>query len=286
MKKIMVFIIICFSLFITGCQNNKLSLTSDIKVIEDSNEVQSNKAKEESIKEEPPKSSELQNSNKDISMDKEKNESKSVDNKTIIIDPGHASKANLDKEPMAPDSNVLKIKDGGGAEGVNTKTPEYLICMKVALNLKNILEQKGFNVVMTKTDNALSLGNIERAEIGNKAKADLVIRIHADSMEDPSIRGASMLVPKAINDNTKSIYEESKRAGKIIIDTYAKELGVKNRGLQFREDMTGFNWSKVPVVLLEMGFLSNAEEDKLLSSEEYQKKSAEAVAKGIEEAFK
>lgn len=286
MKKIMVFIIICFSLFIIGCQNNKPSLTSDIKVIEDSNEVQANKAKEESIKEESPKSNELQNSNKDISMDKEKNESKSVNNKTIVIDPGHASKANLDKEPMAPDSNVLKIKDGGGAQGVNTKTPEYLICMKVALNLKNILEQKGFNVVMTKTDNALSLGNIERAEIGNKEKANLVIRIHADSMEDPSIRGASMLVPKAINDNTKSIYEESKRVGKTIIDTYAKELGLKNRGLQFRDDMTGFNWSRVPVVLLEMGFLSNAEEDKLLSSEEYQKKSAEAVAKGIEEAFK
>ena len=286
MKKIMVFIIICFSLFIAGCQNSKLSLTSDIKAIEDSNEVQSNKAKEESIKEEPPKSSELQNSNKDISMDKEKNENKSVNNKTIVIDPGHASKANLDKEPMVPDSNVLKIKDGGGAEGIYTKTPEYLICMKVALNLKNILEQNGFNVVMTKTDNALSLGNIERAEIGNKAKADLVVRIHADSMEDPSIRGASMLVPKAINDNTKSIYEESKRAGKIIIDTYAKEMGLKNRGLQFRDDMTGFNWSKVPVVLLEMGFLSNAEEDKLLSSEEYQKKSAEAIAKGIEEAFK
>lgn len=286
MKKIMVFIIIYFSLFITGCESNKPSLTLDKKAIENSNEVQSNKSKEESIKKESTKSTELQDSNKDISMDKDKAINKSVNNKTIVIDPGHASKANLDKEPIAPGSNVMKIKDGGGAEGVNTKTSEYTICMKVALNLKSILEQKGFNVVMTKTDNALSLGNIERAEIGNKAKADLVIRIHADSMEDSSIRGASMLVPKAINHNTESIYEESKRVGKIIIDTYAKELGVKNRGLQFREDMTGFNWSKVPVILLEMGFLSNAEEDKLLSSEEYQKKSAEAIAKGIVEALK
>lgn len=286
MKKTMIFIIIYFSLFITGCQNNKPSLTSDEKVIGNSNEIQSNKAKEESVKEEPPKSTELQNSNKDIPIKKDEDKSQSVNNKTIVIDPGHASKANLDKEPMAPGSNVMKIKDGGGAEGVNTKTPEYLICMKIALNLKSILEQKGFNVMMTKIDNALSLGNIERAEVGNKEKADLVIRIHADSMEDPSIRGASMLVPKAINDNTKSIYEESKRAGRIIIDTYAKELGLKNRGLQFRDDMTGFNWSKVPVVLLEMGFLSNAEEDKLLSSEEYQKKSAEAIAKGIEGVYK
>lgn len=56
---------------------------------------------------------------------------------------------------------------------------------------------------------------------------------------------------------------------------------MKNRGVIERSDMTGFNWSTVPVVLIEMEFLSNPQEDKNLSSEEYQDKIAKAIAKGI-----
>ena len=51
---------------------------------------------------------------------------------------------------------------------------------------------------------------------------------------------------------------------------------MKNRGVVERTDLTGFNWSKVPVILVETGFLSNPQEDKLLNSEEYQNK----IAKG------
>jgi N-acetylmuramoyl-L-alanine amidase len=50
--------------------------------------------------------------------------------------------------------------------------------------------------------------------------------------------------------------------------------------------MTGFNWSRIPVILVEMGFLSNKEEDKLLSSQEYQDKIANALAEGIFAAVK
>ncbi|WP_293978545.1 N-acetylmuramoyl-L-alanine amidase, partial [uncultured Clostridium sp.] len=54
-----------------------------------------------------------------------------------------------------------------------------------------------------------------------------------------------------------------------------------NRGISVRDDMTGFNWSKVPVILVEMGFMSNPEEDKLLSDEGYQNKLAQGLCNGI-----
>lgn len=206
--------------------------------------------------------------------------------KIIVIDPGHANRSNLEKEALAPGSSEMKIKDGGGAEGIATKTPEYKVNMQVAVKLKDILESKNYNVIMTKTSDSESLGNVERAEIGNKANADLVVRIHADSSDSTSVKGASMLVPSPINDNTKVIYSKSKQYGTIILNSYCSELGVNNRGVQEHSDMTGFNWSKVPVVLIEMGFLSNPDEDRLLSDLNYESKIANALADGIVNAVK
>lgn len=205
--------------------------------------------------------------------------------KTIVIDPGHASHANLNKEANAPGSNVMKIKDGGGATGITTHTPEYAINMKVAMKLKNLLENQGYKVIMTKSENSVSLGNIERAEVGNSANAALVIRIHADSSTSSSVNGASLLVPAKINSNTNAISDISLKYGKIILNKLTSTVGMKNDGVVSRSDMTGFNWSKVPVVLVEMGFLSNSNEDKLLNSDSYQNKIASALANGIKVAM-
>ena len=205
--------------------------------------------------------------------------------KVIVIDPGHANRANLELEANAPNSSVMKIKDGGGAAGIVTKTPEYLINMNVSLQLRDLLQNKGYTIVMTKTDNSVSLGNIQRAEIGNSENATLVLRIHADSSENATVSGASMLVPLPVNEGTKLIIDESNRCGRIILNSLTSEVGMKNRGLDPHSDMTGFNWSKVPVILIEMGFLSHPDEDRKLSDATYQTKLAKALADGIAEAL-
>jgi len=229
------------------------------------------------------KSSAVQNNNTPTSTVQQSNQNK---NKVIVIDPGHANRSNLEKEPLAPGSTVLKIKDGGGAQGVATGTPEYRINMNVSLKLKAILQNSGYTVVMTKTQDAQSLGNVERANIGNSANAALVIRIHADSNTSSSAKGASMLIPSPINNDTKAIYAASKNYGKTVLNTLVQEVGMQNRGVIEHSDMTGFNWSKVPVILVEMGFLSNPDEDRLLSSDAYENKIAKALADGIITALK
>ncbi|AWI03759.1 N-acetylmuramoyl-L-alanine amidase family protein [Clostridium drakei] len=214
------------------------------------------------------------------------NNSSELKKKIIVIDPGHADRSNLEKEPLAPGSSEMKIKDGGGAEGVVTKTPEYSVNMSVSMKLKALLESEGYIVKMTKTKISESLGNVERAEIGNKENADLVIRIHADSSDSSKVSGASMLVPEPINEDTRNISEKSMYYGKTILNALVSEVGMNDRGVVQRNDMTGFNWSKVPVVLVEMGFLSNAQEDKLLCSDEYQNKLAQGLCHGIKLAIK
>ena len=219
-----------------------------------------------------------------IKATENKNGSKERSEMVIVIDPGHASITSGEEEPQAPGSSIMKVKEPGGAEGINTKTPEYVVNMEVAVRLEKLLQKKGYTVKMTKTEHNQMLGNIARAEVGNKALANLVIRIHADGNDDSSVTGASMLVPTNTK-NTDSIYKASKKYGEIVFKSLIKNVGMKDRGVVERDDMTGFNWSKVPVILVEMGFQSNAYEDKKLTTGTYQDKIAKALSEGIDQAL-
>ncbi len=288
MKKL-IYILICILIGVSliACSDKKvLTNSSEIEKAPIQNPVQEVDKNEVAASSDETKPS-SENKNLEENKKPQAQETKEVKKKKVIVlDPGHANKSNLEKEPLAPGSRELKIKDGGGAAGIITKTPEYKINMSVAMKLRSLLEERNYTVIMTKTENSQSMGNTERAELWNKTNADLVLRIHADSSESSAVRGASMLVPASINENTKAIYEQSKKCGQVVLSTLVSQVGMANRGLVERKDMTGFNWSKVPVILVEMGFLSNKEEDKLLASQEYQDKIAKALAEGISAAVK
>lgn len=260
----------------------KLPIDNNTKTNEKSLVDNSTKTNEKSLMDNNTKT------NEDAKLDK-KEESKiqeaPVKKKVIVLDPGHSIKGNNGQEKLSPDSNTMKIKDPGGAQGIVTKTPEYVVAMKVAVKLKSLLEQNGFTVIMTKTKDSENPGNIDRAEVGNKNNADLVVRIHCDSSTSQSAKGASMLVPAPVG-YAKAINDVSKKYGKTILNDLVATAGMNNKGLVERSDLTGFNWSKVPTVLVEMGFMSNPEEDKLLNQEEYQNKLASGLCKGIMDSLK
>lgn len=67
--------------------------------------------------------------------------------------------------------------------------------------------------------------------------------------------------------------------------TIAIDAGMKNRGLSGRDDLTGTNWSKVPVTLIEMGFMTNKKEDKKMQKYSFQKKMAKGIADGVDSYF-
>lgn len=236
------------------------------------------------------KNDNIEKEKSDIKLEdnKEEKEQEKVDNKnnqiTIVIDPGHSSTGTPGNEPVSPNSSITKLKDGLGATGKYSNIEEHKTNMSVALLLKKELESKGYNVILTKESVEQSKSNIERAQVGNKNNANLVVRIHADACEDSSVKGASIHVP-ANNNFTSSFYEISKSYGSKIINTYAQEVNMKNRGVIERNDLTGFNWSKVPVVLVEMGFLSNKEDDMFVSNDENHPKIAKAIANGIYKCF-
>lgn len=204
---------------------------------------------------------------------------------TIVIDPGHGPWVNSDMEPIAPGSNITKRKYGVGASGITTGTRERDINLNVSLQLRDLLVEAGFTVIMTRTTNDVISSNIDRANLANDNDADLMVRVHSDSFYDTSVHGASVLVPGEVGYAIENV-EISRQYGKIILDTLVHEVGMARHGLYTRTDQTGFNWSKVPIVTVEMGFLSNPDEDQLLSTESYQKKLANALYMGIVKCFK
>jgi N-acetylmuramoyl-L-alanine amidase len=199
----------------------------------------------------------------------------------VVIDAGHDLRANPETEPIGPGSTTRKIKDGGGTHGVVSGLTEAELNLRVAARLRPLLEGAGVRVVMTRTKTGgTSMGNIARARIANRAEAALFLRIHADGSDDPSVRGSHTLYPTLRRGWTDDVYAESKRAARIVQADLVRALGFPDRGLQERTDFTGFNWADVPVILVEMGFMTNRTEDRLLATDGYQRRAAAGLCRG------
>jgi len=205
----------------------------------------------------------------------------SVLSPVVVIDPGHDLRANLRTEPIGPGSATMKILDGGGTSGAVTHTREADLDLAVALRLRTLLQRAGVRVVMTRqTTSGVSMGNIARARIANRAHAALFLRIHADGSPDPRAAGTHTLYPALHAGWTDDVHAASRRAAQIVQREIVRALGFPDRGLQQRSDFTGFNWSDVPVVLVEMGFMTNPEEDRLLATASYRNRAAIGLCRG------
>ena len=199
----------------------------------------------------------------------------------VVLDPGHDLRANLATEPIGPGSPTRKIKDGGGTRGVVSGIREAELNLAVAERLRTLLERAGVRVVMTRTATAgTSIGNVARARIANRAGAALFLRIHADGSADPGARGTHMLYPARRARWTDDVYPASRRAASIVQSELVRALGFPDRGLQERADYTGFNWADVPAILVELGFMTNPTEDRLLASPAYRRRAALGLCRG------
>ncbi|EJS72992.1 MULTISPECIES: N-acetylmuramoyl-L-alanine amidase [Bacillus] len=201
----------------------------------------------------------------------------------VVIDPGHQQKANLNLEPIGPGATTQKYKVTDGTTGVVTKKREAVLVLEMAFVLKEKLEAKGIQVLMTRTSQNVDISNKERATFANDHKANLFLRLHADGSENSNQSGFAVLTPAEGSPYTKEIYAESLQISQTIVNKMRENQQVKVNGIKFREDLSGFNWAKVPGVLLELGFMSNPEEDKKLSDPQYVNSLLQSVTDSVDE---
>jgi len=211
---------------------------------------------------------------------------KLLEGKVICIDAGHGNPNHtVENEPIAPSSEILKPATAYGTTGISTKIPEYKLTMAVSLKIRDQLISQGATVVMTRESNDVDLGNIERSEIANKISSDIAVRIHADGFDNSSVAGISVLYPGSKYISDAELLRKSKVSAQLTLDELVKSTKGKSRDIVERDDLTGFNWSRVPVILVEMGFMTNPLEDERLNTEEYQNKIAEGIVSGLKRYF-
>lgn len=182
---------------------------------------------------------------------------------TVVIDAGHGG-------------------TDGGAVGRKTGITESEINLQYAQTLKEVLQNLGINVVMTRTDlnglyspfasNKKKDDMEKRKRIIEESGADLVVSVHMNAFPLSSSRGAQVFY--GLNNQRGEALAASVQTKLQDVSAYARE-GVKEG------DFYILNCTSLPGILVEFGFLSNAEEEALLVSEDYRKQMCDAVALGI-----
>lgn len=185
---------------------------------------------------------------------------KELAGRTVVLDPGHGGS----------DTGAI------GPSGLKEKE----VTLAIAQDLRGMLEKKGAKVILTrKNDSGVASLNASdtrelqaRADVANRSNADLFISIHADAFEDTSVSGTTTyFFPKTILDTDLA---------SDIQQQMTDIVGLDDRGYR-RNDLFVLNHTDMPAALVEIAYISNRAEEKMLKNRSFQKKAAQGICNGI-----
>ena len=203
----------------------------------------------------------------------------------VAVDAGHQAQGNSEQEPIGPGAGETKAKVASGTSGSVSGLQEYELNLQVSLKLRDELHARGYEVIMIRETNDVNISNAERAQIANGSGAEIFLRIHANGSDDSSVNGALTMAPTSGNPYVSNIAAASQKLSGDVLDCYCAATGFKKRSVMEVDNMSGINWCTIPVTIVEMGFMSNPEDDARMADEAMQYQMAEGIADGVDQYF-
>ena len=274
----------------TDTEGNVESDNETVADTEAVTESQMEETTEEVSEAETEAETETQSETETVSEEEQTENAESQTEKIMVaIDASHqGADADLtEEEPIGPGSETMIKGFSEGISGTATGLEENELNLEVAVKLKDILEERGYEVFMTREDADTQLSEVERAELVNASDAQILISLHANGGDDSSERGACAQAPSYENPyiTDTDLVKKSNALGDIVLQAYCDKTGLTDKGLYNIDSRAQINWSKIPVIVLEMGFMSNTEDDTYMAEDTNQQKMAEGIADGIDLYF-
>ncbi|MFF5160015.1 N-acetylmuramoyl-L-alanine amidase [Streptomyces sp. NPDC000348] len=216
-----------------------------------------------------------------------------LEGKVVVIDPGHNPDNVEHTAEIGRQVDIGTHRKECDTTGTSTNDgyAEAEFTLDVAHRVRALLEQQGATVKLTQDgDRPFGPCVDERARIGNEAKADAAVSIHADG-SGPGNRGFHVILPGAVHAgaaDTRAIVGPSGDLGTRIAGTFVRATGSApsnyvggGTGLVTREDLGGLNLSTVPKVFIECGNMRDSSDAALLTSGAWRQKAARGISDGI-----
>ena len=204
----------------------------------------------------------------------------------IVLDAGHQLHEDIGKEAIGPGGKETEQKMDVGHTGVYTGQAEHELTMTICEKLKTELEKQGYTVYLTRSNSGTNSSYKERAEVANKLNADAYLTIHNGYSDDPAVRGLGAVCQTSKNPYISDLYAENADLCKKLLLRATHATGSKKLDIRETDDLSGINWCRVPMAMLELGYLSNENDDRLLTSEAYLEKLVTGLADGLSDYFK
>lgn len=204
----------------------------------------------------------------------------------IALDPGQQSKADSTKEPIGPGATATTAKMTYGATSITTEKREHAWNLAISLKIKTELEARGYEVYMTRETADVEISNADRAVAANESGADIYVSIQADAADSATANGIYAQIPTKNNAFVGYMYDDCKALANALQTALITATGANDRGLMETDTVAALNWSKIPVTVLQLGYMTNRDEDTKLQSADYQDKLVKAICDGIDDYFK